>query len=227
MKITVVPSTDSKRSVEQIAAQVNNVDFATMADIPEVEPFEKTTSILHGPFFKGNPIGAIVTPQGLGGTLGTIAMAINRLEIFPFIPSSTFHANLITLFCTAITGTPTARMVVYSSDENNFPQYRIFSTQSQALTAAAAVSVACSLVFEAKKLYWIGVHTSGTATIRGIPITSCMNLGLSSLTATTAFTKLRQTIAYASGAPLVWVYAAAQRTTGVPPTPYFTVAAFP
>lgn len=230
MKLTLVSDDDTKKTLERFSAQINNVDFATKRDIPEVEPFVQTLTALHPPFFKDVEPGTLVLPSGgIGGgaSLSTIAMVIHQLEICPFLPGTSFYTNQVGAYCTAITATPSARIVVYSSNEDNTPASRLYQSASLLLPAGGAISDSCELFFEAKKLYWVGLHLSGTATMRGVPLSSCFNLGLSSATATAMFTKLRQTLFYGPGAPQVWTYSTSQRQTGVPPVPFFTIAAAP
>lgn len=75
-----------------------------------------------------------------------------------------------------------------------------------------------SQTFTAGTIYWVGVRHSSTATLRAIPIASCLPLGLLSNTATNPVTVLRRTLTYATAATTPWVFTNTDRVAAVNPT---------
>lgn len=80
-----------------------------------------------------------------------------------------------------------------------------------------------SFSFAANTLYWMGVHTSSTATLRTINTTSMLCIGLASSTATTDSTVLRTTPTFGS-ALATYSYAASQGVSSVIPIVRMQVA---
>jgi hypothetical protein len=68
-----------------------------------------------------------------------------------------------------------------------------------ATTGVKAEGIA-SFTFKSGITYWIGVLFSSTQTVRGIPLSACLSLGIAS-TGGSFFTVRRATQTYASGLP--------------------------
>lgn len=183
-------------------------------------------SLLAPTMLKPKPTGQWLTQQIAAGTAsGTIAGAANRLSLVPYytpVPISvdTFAVNVSTGVASA-----NVRVIVYSaSPSTGIPVTKLYeSANLDASTSSTFPSVAATFRFAANTLYWVGVHHSSTATLRGIAIAACLPIGLASSTGTTENTELRTTPTFGS-ALATYSYAASNGASAIAPMVYFRVA---
>lgn len=219
MKIVVASNKDPNFAIENLASQINQVNFATIEDLPTEtsDGWEEWSPIYEGALWTGALTGANLT---------TIAEVADRLEMGVVYAPKRFYVNTASFYCAAITSTPNARMVIYDSDDRGLPNNLIYESSSIALSVGA-FSEACNLFLEARRPYWTGIHSSGVATFRALDGLYIRQLGLQSLTSVNFFGKLRLSQTYASGAPRIWDFSNSQRALGVPPSLFLTVGTPP
>jgi hypothetical protein len=145
-----------------------------------------------------------------GGVTATLAGAADRLNIAPFIPARRFSIDRIGVLVTTGVGASTAKAGIWDADASGHPTGLLLGTGNLDCAAAAFVQETVAFTFEAMKVYWIGVHTSSTQTLRAISSTGYFNLGFLTNDANFLATGLRRSVAYASGLPTPWTYNAAE-----------------
>ena len=179
----------------------------------------ETISNFASPNALGYVVGGWLTNSFHGTNLGTIAGAINRLELSPFYYSEPIRLDSIGVSVTAAssTGGGDCRVLIYVDDGSGFPGDLVYAGPNlDTTTTGAKQDGAADLTLDSGRTYWLGVHWNSAATLRGIAVASAANLGLSGDNANTFFNKLRQTPAYGSH-PDPYVFASGNRTTGIPP----------
>ncbi len=149
----------------------------------------------------------------------TLAGAANRIDMTPFIPTRTFSIDRIGVNVTTGVASANVKIVIYSADANGWPDTRLYeSGDLSAATSSTFVEATMSQTFTAGTIYWLGVRHSSTATLRAMPLASCLPLGLLSTTAAGPATVIRRTLTYATAATTPWVFTNTDRVAGVAPT---------
>ena len=183
-------------------------------------------SLLSPTMLKPIPTGQWLTQQSLSGSAsGTIAGAANRLCLVPYYTPRPISVDTFAVNVTTGVASANVRVIIYSaSPTTGIPVTKLYeSTNLDASTSSTFPSVAASFRFAANTLYWVGVHHSSTATLRGVAIAACQPIGLVSATGTTENTELRTTPTFGS-ALATYVYAAANGVSAITPMVYFKVA---
>jgi hypothetical protein len=112
----------------------------------------------------GSISAALIT--NAGKSTGGSFLANNRLWIQPFIPAKTFTMASISIEVTA-TGTAGQLYIKVYDDLNGTPNNFLFG--SGALTGSIGIKTyTTSYQFVAGSLYWLGVNSNGSATMRAI-----------------------------------------------------------
>lgn len=137
-----------------------------------------------------------------GSTRSTIAGVATRLTVYPFVPNLDVEVNLLALDVTTAVALATARACIYDSDgTNSTPGTSLYQTAELDCSTTGIKSEAFSFTFKAGHIYWIGVHHSSTATLRGIPITDLRQIGVFSTTSGGVYTAYRRDVAYGTDSP--------------------------
>lgn len=138
-----------------------------------------------------------------GTTRGTIAGIADRVVVMPFVPLISFSINRAAIDVTTNVASAQARIVIYDSDgSNSTPSTRLYnSTELDCGTATGIQEVTLDFDFVAGHLYWIGVHNSSTATLRGVAIASCPCIGVIGTSSGAAYTAYRVQSAFGTGSP--------------------------
>jgi hypothetical protein len=141
--------------------------------------------------------------NGLAKT--TIAGAANRMDISPFAPQVDFTVASFAIDVTTSVASSNVRIVVYASNETTkLPSDRLLQSGdlSGATTGMKTYTPGSAFTFEAGKYYWVGVHHSSTATLRGINVGALAPLGTPSAAGTTQNTILRRSsVTYGTSSP--------------------------
>jgi hypothetical protein len=167
--------------------------------------------------------GGVVTGQYYdnsfqGTASSTLAGAANRIELAPYYTSVPLSINQIG--CNVSTGVASAeiKIVIYSSDANGWPDLLLYESAGiAAATNNAYANVALTFTFSSGVQYWVGVRHSSTATLRTINVSSAVNLGLTSATASNYATVLRRTLTYATAATSPWNFVNSDRVANITP----------
>ena len=144
-----------------------------------------------GTYFSAS-IGAVST--------GTIAQAANRLEFYPFIPARDISIDELALDVSTGVASSLARAGIYS-DNNGQPSALLRGTADlNCATTGAKAEAVSALALTKGTTYWLAVLASSTQTLRGIPVSALLPLGLNA-SGGTYLTTRRATATYASGLP--------------------------
>ncbi|MER2558740.1 MAG: hypothetical protein ABTQ93_14865 [Candidatus Competibacter denitrificans] len=166
-------------------------------------------------------LGAYIDQSLTGSAHTTLAGVAGRIDLTPVcFPKNTPVDRLGVNVVGAASGA-LGRVVIYSSDVlNGTPTNRVFYGAADLLLGTAGVKEhTASFTFTAGVQYWVGFHHSSIANLSAIPAVALPSLGLSASNATNVYTAIRQTVAYASGAPMTFGFdAATHLTANVPAT---------
>ena len=152
----------------------------------------------------------------------TIIGGANHVVMTPFFTSQPLSINQIGVAVSTGVAGALGRCFIYMAGDSGWPDDLLYEGEADLdFSAAAFVSHALSPVFtfEAGRTYWLGVRHSSTATLRGIPLTSVVNLGLQSNVAAAYFTIVRRSLAFATPLPAKWGFVAGDLiANAVPPS---------
>jgi hypothetical protein len=90
--------------------------------------------------------------------------------------------------------------------------------------AVAYVAHALNFSFNTGIQYWLGVRYSANTTVRGVNLSSCCNIGLSTAASNTYDTKALRNITFADALPQSWAFQASDLNTGICPSIRFRAA---
>jgi len=183
-------------------------------------------SLLAPTTLKPTPTGQWLTQQILSGSAsGVIAGAANRLSLVPYYTPRPISVDTFAVNVTTGVASANVRVIIYSaSPSTGIPVTKLYeSANLDAATSSTFPSVAAAFRFAANTPYWVGVHHSSTATLRGIAIAACQPIGLASATGTTENTELRTTPTFGS-ALTTYSYASSNGASSIAPMVYFKVA---
>lgn len=162
-----------------------------------------------------------------GAAASTAAGAAGWLEVSPYYTSVGVRVDMIGVVVSTLVAAATARVVIYAAGADGWPSDLLYESAALDLSTTGYKSVSLDHTFEAGTQYWIGVHHSSTATLRGITQGSLPGLGLGTTSSATSYaTVLRRTQTYASLAPTTWgtVSAAQMISNAVMPSVRWRVA---
>jgi len=127
----------------------------------------------------------------------TLLSVANRLDLMPYIPIVTHTSTGLSIDCSSAIAGSNARILVYSNN-NGQPGTKIVESTNLSTAAIGIKTFSTSQTFTAGEIYWIGVHTSSTQTLRAVPVANMLNIGTPTTQSTTHFTMYRVTVAYGS-----------------------------
>ena len=147
----------------------------------------------------------------------TLIGAVDRIELAPHYSGSASSIDQIGVVVSTAVAASNVKIVIYSSDAAGWPSTLLYESANIASTTAVYVFAALTFTFAAGTRYWVGVRFSAACTIRTIPVTSALNLGLLSSNATSYASVLRRTLAFATAAPNPWVFTNTDRVANITP----------
>lgn len=140
----------------------------------------------------------------------TIAGAANRCELYPVLFSGALSIDQIGVAVSTAVASAQAKVVVYSATAAGVPNALLFESAALDCATTGFKQVAASLSFAANTVYWLGVHHSSTATVRGIPVAGLPSLGMAAGADTALGSILRRTVTFANAAPNPWNFVASE-----------------
>jgi len=136
--------------------------------------------------------------------LSTIALVANRLHVSPFIPCHSLNTSSATIEVTTGVASALTRIVVNSANATTGQPDALLANSGDLDFATSSTTPTWSTTLSWVKgtVYWIGVHSSSTATLRGIPTASQLPLSIAASTGTTVSVCMQRTsLTFASGSP--------------------------
>lgn len=172
------------------------------------------------------PAGELVLTTGGvgGGTLGTLAGAAGRLDLFPFLPRSDLAVDRLILNCTTAVAGALARIVVYGCDAFGRPDALALETDDLDLSTTGAKSATVSLPLRQGRTLWLGLrHSAGAATSTwSLNATPDLNGGTAPVTSARKI--LRRTVSWANSAPANWSFTSSEINAAAAPAIWLRIA---
>lgn len=112
---------------------------------------------------------------GNGGTTSTSAGTAGKVWVYPFISAQDIMYTAININVSTGVAGALARIVIYN-DSNGVPGTKIFESTDIDCSTTGVKSVALADTLLKGKTYWIGVHSSSTATFTAMPATNLLPL---------------------------------------------------
>ncbi len=129
----------------------------------------------------------------------------------------------IGISCSTAVAATTCKVTAYASDALGRPAECLGETATIDTATTGTKFVAAAITFKAGRLYWLGVRTSSTQTVRAVAAGSCLALGWTNAATPVQQTKLNRSLAYATPAT-AWTFSNSQLATGLPPLVLMRVA---
>jgi hypothetical protein len=156
--------------------------------------------------------------------LSTQAQVANRTVIHPWIPSKTITVDQLGLSISGLVASALLKRIIYASDANGRPSTVIVETGDiDAGSNGTKFASISSLTLNAGTLYWQGLRSSSTATVRTISVGSAYPLTYTSAATPIMEPTLILTETYANAAA-TWTYAASQHSNAQVPLLLMRVA---
>jgi hypothetical protein len=153
----------------------------------------------------------VLTTTGAGGgTLGTLAGAAGRIDLFPFMPRADVMLDRLTINCTTAVAGALARILIYGSDANGRPDALLLETADLDLSTIGVKAATVALSLRQGRTVWLGIRHSSTATLSTWPVAATPDVNGGTLPVTAARKVLRRTIAWGSSAPSPWGFTSAE-----------------
>lgn len=149
---------------------------------------------------------------------GTLIGAANRCDLGLFFSSAPLRADRVAIAVSTAVASSLAKIVIYDSNDQGVPDNLIYESGDIDCSTTGGKEQTIDLLFDANRIYWLGVRHSSTATLRSIVGTSGLNMGMSSSNSSTQLGTLRRTVTFASAAPDPWVYNEAEAVFALSPS---------
>lgn len=172
--------------------------------------------------------GQWVTNSFHSSNLGAIAGAIGRYELSPFFVSAPTRLDSIGVRVSTVstTGSGQLRCLIYETDPTGYLLSLLYAGP-ELLTSGSAGSRqdgAADVMLDGSRPYWIGVHWDSAASVNGVSIAACVNLGHASNNSTASLNKIRGTATFGSH-PETIDLTSAGLSSGIPPALIMRLAA--
>jgi len=136
--------------------------------------------------------------------VSTIAQVADRIEFHPFIPARTVTINELAIDVSTNVAATNCKAAIYSDNGSGAPNALLAGTADlSCATTGVKTGAVSSLTLTAGTIYWFAVHSSSTQTLRGIPLSALLPIGVSNAANLAHFTSRRGTSSYAGGLPSV------------------------
>lgn len=152
-----------------------------------------------------------------GATPTVLIGAANRVDMAPYFSSQSLSIDQLGIGVSTGVGGALVRCFIYSAGSNGWPDTLLHETPDLSAASAVYTFETLSFDFDAGRQYWLGVRHSSTATVRTIPLTSAVNLGLSNNSNATYLTVIRRTLAFATPLPSTWGFTDSELVSNVTP----------
>jgi len=156
--------------------------------------------------------------------LGTAAQVANRTVITPFIPGHNITIDQLGVSVSTFVASANVKCIIYDSDSNGRPTTVLRETANiDAGSNGTRFAAITSLTLTAGKVYWIGLRSSSTATLRTLGVGATHILSHTNAATPVAQGVLILTETFANAAA-TWTYASSQHSNVVAPLILMRVA---
>jgi hypothetical protein len=115
----------------------------------------------------------------------------------PFVPGADMIVSNLSIDCTTLIAGSNTRILVYSNN-NGSPNTKLLESASLSTATTGIKTYTVAYTFLAGTIYWVGVHTSSTQTLRAIPVVNLINIGTPAAAGTTIYTYYALTATFGS-----------------------------
>lgn len=144
-----------------------------------------------------------------------IAGIANVVRIIPVMYDKEMVVDQALVSVSTAVAASNVRVVVFDADANGRPTTKLFESGNISGAALGTIAVAASFTFTARKLYWIGVHTSATTGLRALATSSSPVLSLTNAATPVMTRTLQATVTF--GTLTDWpTYANSQLSASIP-----------
>lgn len=160
------------------------------------------------------PISGVWFNQAFTGeNMTAVSVTANTIKLSPLLLGWDTTIDQVGFWQTS-SGSQSIRILIYSSDANGLPETRLNETATITTSGSGEYTENISQIFNANVRYWVGTHSNGTQTFRGLGDTNLKPLGIGTGLNTTAISDhIGASVAFGS-APATWTFAASQLGTG-------------
>ena len=213
----VVTALNAEFDAGEVSAILSAMDRDNTLSLPQKATIPNFDLYIPGQWYDAAFQGT-VTPT-------TYVGVANALDVAPFFVGNDLIVNNLSVGVVTGVASANVHIVIYEAGENYLPNNKVYeSGDLSAATSTTVVGTDVNFQFLGGKLYWLGVHNSSTATLRGIRDYASISLGLNANTSASANNMiLRKSVAFGS-APANWTFSAAELTNIAPPSVRFKVA---
>ena len=140
---------------------------------------------------------------GVGSTTRTtVAGVADRVVVMPFTPGQDIAVDRAAIDVTTAVAAAEARIVIYDSDGvGGVPSTRLYDSAEIDCNVLGVTEATLTFTFLAGKLYWVGVHNSSTAAIRGIVTADCRPIGVIPTSSGAVYNAYRVASAFSTDSP--------------------------
>ena len=161
------------------------------------------------------PSGVYINQSFSGTPMVSVSSSSNTIKLSPFILAYDLTIDRVACWSTSVNSTD-LRFLIYSALSTGYPSSKLYESSTIA-TATGENGVDDSFTFTANTVYWLGTHTSGSITFRGIPDDGLLPLGIGTGLNTTGIANHIILGSTAIGsAPSTWSFATTQYGVGEP-----------
>lgn len=167
--------------------------------------------------------GVFIGPATSGVALGTVAQAANRNTVAPFCPAIDTAIDQVGISVSTAVASSLAKVVIYSSDANGRPGDLVAESGNIDCSTTGTKFVSLSVSFVAGRVYWIGVRSSSTQTLRSLPAAAFPVISYTNAATPLIQTVLLKSETYANAAAS-WGYSSAHHSNQTVPLVLMRVA---
>lgn len=157
-------------------------------------------------------------------TYTTLAGTADKVIFFPYCVARDMVIDRIGVEVTSALAGSNCKLAIYDLSSDYWPGARSTQTASISTAATGLAYASLTYTFYVGVHYWLAVRFSGTQSIRSIPRSNAITFGQAGDVSQDHYTRLDETLAFATGMPDTWSYADSQRTSGDVPRVIFRVA---
>jgi hypothetical protein len=177
-----------------------------------------TISNFASPNAGGNIVGQYYDNAFQGTASASLAGTVNRIDLAPFYTSQRLRIDQIGIGVVTAVADSLAKVVIYSSDSNGWPDQLLFEGSSDLNCSTTGYKFhSLDFTFDSGRQYWLGVRFNSTQSIRSVNLASAVNLGVNGSGGNTYFSVLRRTITYSNSSPSDWNFVTGDRAANVTP----------
>jgi hypothetical protein len=152
----------------------------------------------------------------------TRPMVTNQLDLVPYYTSQRLRIDQIGIAVSTASAGSLAAIVIYTSTPEGWPDEVVFEGSSvfnplDCGTTGYKTHTGVDFTFDAGRIYWLGVKSSGTATLRAVNVGSSCNLGVNGSGGTNYLTILRRALTWPNDAPDPYGVATGHRVANLAP----------